>query len=70
MHEVRATMAGSVWRVEVKVGDTVEIDQEVVVIESMKMEIPILTEKAGRIKALHVAAGDFIDEGDLLVTIE
>lgn len=70
MHEVKSMMAGSVWEVVVKVGDRVEEGQDVVIIESMKMEIPIPTEVSGVVKELRVASGDFVDEGDVLLVIE
>lgn len=70
MEEVKASMAGSVWKYTVAVGDKVEAGQDVVILESMKMEIPIATEQAGTVKALQVAEGDFVNEGDVIVIIE
>lgn len=70
MHEVKASMAGSVWKIVVKEGDHVERDQDVVILESMKMEIPIAAEEAGTIKELKVAEGDFVNEGDIIAIIE
>lgn len=46
MEEIKAMMAGNVWKVLVSVGDTVEEDQDIVILESMKMEIPIAAEEA------------------------
>lgn len=70
MNEVKASMAGSVWKIVVNVGDLVEVDQDVAILESMKMEIPIASEKNGTIKEIKVNEGDFINEGDVIATIE
>lgn len=69
-HVVRASMAGTVLRFSVQVGDTVTAGQEVAVIESMKMEIPLQAEAAGRVKALVAAEGDFVNDGDAVVELE
>jgi len=68
--DITADIAASVVRVEVVVGDMVAADQALVVLESMKMEIPVLAAAAGRVAAVGVAVGDTVLEGDLLVTIE
>jgi len=68
--DITADIAASVVRVEVVVGDMVAADQALVVLESMKMEIPVLAATAGRVAAVGVAVGDTVLEGDLLVTIE
>ncbi|WP_369899702.1 acetyl-CoA carboxylase biotin carboxyl carrier protein subunit [Bacillus manliponensis] len=70
MTKVYATMAGNVWKIVVGVGDTVEEEQDVVILESMKMEIPIVTEEAGTVMKINVQEGDFVNEGDVLVEIE
>ena len=70
MQEVKASMAGSVWKITVQVGQQVEADQDVVILESMKMEIPIAAEEAGTVKELKVAEGDFVSEGDVIAIIE
>ncbi|NNU91306.1 acetyl-CoA carboxylase biotin carboxyl carrier protein subunit [Anoxybacillus sp. CHMUD] len=70
MHEVVALMAGNVWKIVVQVGDVVEEGQDVVILESMKMEIPIATEAGGVVKAIYVQEGDFVNEGDVLIEIE
>ncbi|MEX2104515.1 MAG: acetyl-CoA carboxylase biotin carboxyl carrier protein subunit, partial [Bacilli bacterium] len=62
-----ASMAGTVIRVEVKVGDNVSAGQDVVILESMKMEVPVTVESTGIVKAIKVQAGDFVNEGDLLL---
>ncbi|KGR76711.1 acetyl-CoA carboxylase biotin carboxyl carrier protein subunit [Ureibacillus manganicus] len=67
---VKATMAGTVWKVLVQEGEQVEAGQDVVILESMKMEIPIATEVAGTVKRIIAAEGDFINSDDDLVEIE
>jgi acetyl-CoA carboxylase biotin carboxyl carrier protein len=66
---VRSEMAGTVWRVEVAPGDLVEPGSVLLVLESMKMEIPVAAETAGAVTAVRVAEGDAVGEGDLLATI-
>jgi acetyl-CoA carboxylase biotin carboxyl carrier protein len=65
-----ASMAGSVWKVHVKSGDTVTTGQELIILESMKMEIPIASHATGVVKNVLVDEGDFVNEGDVLVEIE
>lgn len=68
--EVKATMAGSVWKITVEQGQTIEEGQDVVILESMKMEIPITAEQSGVLKELKVNEGDFVNEGDVIAIIE
>lgn len=70
MSEVKATMAGNVWKIQVKEGDTVEEGQEVVILESMKMEIPIHSEINGVVETIYVEEGSFVNEGDPLLVIK
>ena len=70
MTKVYASMAGNVWKIVVGVGDTVEEEQDVVILESMKMEIPIISEEAGTVMKINVQEGDFVNEGDVLLEIE
>jgi acetyl-CoA carboxylase biotin carboxyl carrier protein len=67
---VQSDIAGSVWKVEVKVGDRVSEDDTLIVLESMKMEIPVAAPCAGTILSLEVAEGDSITEGQLLAVIQ
>ena len=67
---VRAEMVASVFTIEVKAGDSVEAGDTLVVLESMKMEIPVLAEIAGRVALIAVAVGDVVNEGEILVTFE
>jgi acetyl-CoA carboxylase biotin carboxyl carrier protein len=68
--EVLATMSGSVWKIVKAVGDNVEMDEDIMILESMKMEIPIMAEDEGTIKEIKVAEGDFVNEGDIVAIIE
>ncbi|GAA4610214.1 biotin/lipoyl-binding carrier protein [Actinoallomurus liliacearum] len=70
MAEVRAEMVANVWKVLVSEGDQVEDGDTLVILESMKMEIPVLAEDSGTITTLKVAEGDVIQEGDLIAVIE
>jgi acetyl-CoA carboxylase biotin carboxyl carrier protein len=67
--EIRAEMVANVWKVVVAAGDTVENGDTLVILESMKMEIPVITETTGTVSALHVAEGDVVQEGDVIAVI-
>ncbi len=68
--EVRAEMVANVWKVVAAEGDTVEDGDTLVILESMKMEIPVVAEAAGRLTTLAVGEGDVVQEGDLIAVIE
>lgn len=70
MAEVRAEMTASVWKVNVEAGQAVAADDELIILESMKMEIPAVAPAAGTVTAVHVGPGDQVTEGQVLVTIE
>lgn len=67
---VKSEIAGNVWKIQLKPGDKVEVDGEIMILESMKMEIPVLSPTAGTIKDIRVAEGDAIDEGQLVAVLE
>ena len=69
MAEVRAEMVANVWKVVATEGDRVEDGDTLVILESMKMEIPVLAEDSGTLAKLHVSEGDVVQEGDLIATI-
>ena len=69
MAEVRAEMVANVWKVVAEVGAPVAEGDTLVILESMKMEIPVLAEGPGVVTKLHVAEGDVVQEGDLIATI-
>ena len=68
--EIRAEMVANVLSVHVKVGDVVEPAAELVLLESMKMEIPVGPERGGRVARVAVEPGDVVQEGDLIVVLE
>ncbi|MCW2503439.1 MAG: biotin/lipoyl attachment protein [Actinomycetia bacterium] len=67
--EIRAEMVANVWKVVVAAGDTVSDGDTLVILESMKMEIPVLAESDGTVTELAVAEGDVVQEGDLIAVI-
>jgi acetyl-CoA carboxylase biotin carboxyl carrier protein len=70
MANVEAHITGTVWKVEVTVGDTVEEGDTVLILESMKMEMPVEAEDEGTVKEILVAEGQSVSEGDALVVLE
>ena len=70
MKRVISNMAGVVLEFLVKQGDKVEVDQDVVMLESMKMQIPVQSTVNGTVKTMKVSEGDFVDDGDVLLEIE
>jgi acetyl-CoA carboxylase biotin carboxyl carrier protein len=68
--EVRAEMVANVWQVVASEGDSVAEGDTLVILESMKMEIPVLVEDGGTLTKLAVAEGDVVQEGDLIAVIE
>ncbi|TDQ53556.1 biotin/lipoyl-binding carrier protein [Actinorugispora endophytica] len=70
MTEIRAETVASVWKVTAHQGDEVAEGDTLVILESMKMEIPVLVEDPGRVVEIVVAEGDVVREGDLLAVVE
>jgi biotin carboxyl carrier protein len=70
MAEVRAEIVASVWSVVAANGDHVAEGDTLVILESMKMEIPVLAESAGVISLLNVATGDVVQQDDLIAIID
>ena len=66
---VKSEIAGSVWKIEVEIGQEVGEDDTLIVLESMKMEIPLLAPRAGVVKEILVAEGEAIAEGDVTVVL-
>lgn len=69
MAEVRAEMTANVWKVLVAAGDTVSDGDTLAILESMKMEIPVIAEESGVVKSVAVAEGDVVQEDDLIAEI-
>jgi len=67
--QVLAELPAKVWRVPVTVGDVLAQGDTVVILESMKMEIPVLAEEAGTVESVRVAEGDDVQPGDLLAVL-
>ena len=68
-YRVRSEIAGSVWKIEVAIGDAVAEDDPLIILESMKMEIPLLAPRAGVVRQILVAEGEPIAEGDVAVIL-
>jgi acetyl-CoA carboxylase biotin carboxyl carrier protein len=67
--DVLAHITGTVWKIEVKVGDRVEEEQVVAILESMKMEMPVESPAAGTVTAIVAAEGQPVEEGAVLLTL-
>jgi acetyl-CoA carboxylase biotin carboxyl carrier protein len=66
---VRSEIAGSVWKVEVEIGAQVAEEDPLVILESMKMEIPVVAPGAGVVREIRVKEGDPVAEGDVVVIL-
>jgi len=66
---VSAHITGTVWKIEVKEGDSVTEGQTLVILESMKMEMPVEAPAAGKVEKISCTEGQAVNEGDVLVTI-
>jgi acetyl-CoA carboxylase biotin carboxyl carrier protein len=67
---IEAHITGTIWKIEVAVGDTVEEGDTVLILESMKMEMPVEAEDGGTVKEILVSEGQSVSEGDTLVVLE
>jgi acetyl-CoA carboxylase biotin carboxyl carrier protein len=70
MAHIVSVMTGNVWKILVSAGDQVNPGQDIVILESMKMEIPVTADVSGTVKDVKVNEGDFVNEGDVLVELE
>jgi acetyl-CoA carboxylase biotin carboxyl carrier protein len=68
--DIEAHITGTVWKIEVEVGDEVSEGDTVVILESMKMEMPVEAEDEGTVKSISVSEGQAVSEGDTLVVLE
>jgi acetyl-CoA carboxylase biotin carboxyl carrier protein len=68
--EIVAEMVANVWRVVAEEGDRLAVGDTVLILESMKMEIPVLAEQAGTLAELRVHEGDVVQEGDILAVLQ
>jgi acetyl-CoA carboxylase biotin carboxyl carrier protein len=69
MSHIYSNMAGSVWKILVQVNDQIIEGQDVVILESMKMEIPIVAETNGIVKSIKINVGDFVNDGNELIEL-
>lgn len=70
MADMKSPISGKVFKINVAVGDKVEMDDEVMVLEAMKMETPIFSDDAGTVKEIKVSVGDAVAEDQVLIVIE
>jgi acetyl-CoA carboxylase biotin carboxyl carrier protein len=70
LSEVEAHITGTVWKIEVEIGDSVDEGDTVVILESMKMEMPVEAEDPGTVKEIVCEEGQSVSEGDTLVVLE
>ena len=70
MAGIEAHITGTVWKIEVAIGDSIEEGDTVVILESMKMEMPVEAEDEGTVKEILVQEGQSVSEGDTLVVLE
>ena len=68
--EVRSDIAGKVWKIEAAVGDALAADDTILILESMKMEIPVAAPVGGRLVEIQVAQDDVVGEGDVVAILE
>ena len=69
MANVNAHITGTVWKIEVKEGETVSEGQTLVILESMKMEMPVEAPQSGKVEKISCSEGQAVNEGDVLLTI-
>lgn len=67
--EILSPMGGSVWKIEVSEGDTVSVGDVLIILESMKMEIPIEATESGIVEDIKVAEGDFVQENEVVILL-
>ena len=70
MADIEAHITGTVWKIEVEVGDAVAEGDTVAILESMKMEMPVEAEDPGTVKEIVVSQGQAVSEGDTLIVLE
>jgi acetyl-CoA carboxylase biotin carboxyl carrier protein len=68
--QIKAELAGNLWKIVVSQGQQVQADEALMILESMKMEIPVTAPKAGRVTKIHVKEGESVQEGQLLAEVD
>lgn len=70
MSAIQSNMAGMVLTILVSVGEEIQAGQDVVLLESMKMEVPVQAEHSGKVQEIKVGVGDFVEDGQSLIELE
>lgn len=70
MANLVSPIQGNVWKIKVAVGDTVEVDDELVILEALKMETPIYADDGGKVVSINCKEGDAVNEDQVLIVIE
>lgn len=68
--DIKSEIAGQVWKIVASEGDTLTADTPIIILESMKMEIPIIAPVAGTLTKIHISEQDMVAEGQIVATIE
>jgi len=68
--EVKSEISGRVWKLEARVGDRLAADDAILIVESMKMEIPVSSPVGGRVIEIRVAEADLVEEGQVVAVLE
>jgi len=68
--DVKAEISGNIWKIEAAIGDMLAEDEAIAILESMKMEIPIIAPEDGKLVEILVAEGDTVADGDIIARIE
>jgi acetyl-CoA carboxylase biotin carboxyl carrier protein len=68
--QIKAELAGNLWKIVVREGQQVRADETLMILESMKMEIPVNAPSAGRVTKIHAQEGQTVQEGQLLIEVE
>lgn len=70
MSEIKAPMAGNIWKINVQVGQEINFGDEVIIMGSMKMEIPVEADDTGIVKEIRVSENDNVDDGHILIILQ
>lgn len=68
--ELRSEVTGKVWKIEIPVGSVAGADEPVMIVESMKMEIPVISEEGGTVTEILVAEGDSVEDGQVVAILQ
>lgn len=68
--EVRSEVTGKVWKLQAAIGQAITADEPIMIVESMKMEIPVISEESGALVELKVGEGDSVEDGQVVAIIE